>query len=223
MPDTGTGRHAEPVRKAQEGMARASESAIDGIGKATKEALSHGEQATQHAADKVRDVARAMASSAAETAEAVTDVSSKVATQGREVMMQGVRTAADVSGRIADISFGRGHHLLASTAQAMDVYSDAAERSAGNVQALFTSYATLGRGIQQMQHAWLEMLDQTIENAAHKPQDLLRCRNIVELAEVQRDLYLDTIHHVFGASSRLLEMAGRTAQDAVRPLQASRH
>lgn len=216
-------RPAEQVKRAQESTARTNDAAVDTAAKTTKDAVSQGEQVMQNNADKARDVARTMAASAAETAEAVTDVSSKVATQGREVMMQGVRTAADVSGRIADINFGRGHHLVASTAQAMDVYRDAAERSAENVQALFNSYATLGRGIQQMQHAWLEMLDHRIETAAHKPQDLLRCRNIVEVAEVQRDLYLDTLHHVFDASSRLLEMAGRTAQDAVRPLQASRH
>jgi hypothetical protein len=59
-----------------------------------------------------------------------------------------------------------------------------------------------------------------MESAAHKPQDLLRCKNMVELAEVQRDLYLDAINHAFESTSRLLEMAGRTAQDAVRPLRS---
>ena len=79
---------------------------------------------------------------------------------------------------------------------------------------------TFGRGLQSMQHAWLEMMDHTMEHAAHKPQDLLRCKNMVELAEVQRDLYLDAINHAFESTSRLLDIAGRTAQDAVRPLHA---
>ncbi len=135
----------------------------------------------------------------------------------------GVRTAAGVGSQIADMSYGRGHHLLATSVQVMDIYRDAAQRSADRLQALFSSYMSLGRGIQRMQHAWLEMLDHTLENAAHKPQDLLRCNNVVEVAEVQRDLYLEAIRHAFESSSQLLELAGSTVQDAVRPMQSASH
>jgi hypothetical protein len=137
--------------------------------------------------------------------------------------LMGVRTAAGVGSRVADIGLDRGHHLLASATHAMDIYRDASERSAERVQALFSSYLTFGRGLQAMQHAWLEIVDQTIENAAHKPQDLLRCKNMVEVAEVQRDLYIGTINHALESTTRLLEMAGRTAQDAARPLQSDHH
>jgi hypothetical protein len=147
-------------------------------------------------------------------------MSTKAAEQSREVMLMGVRTAAGVGSRVADISFGRGHHMMSSAAHAMDVYRDASERSAERVQALFSSAMVMGRGLQNMQHAWLEMMDHTMENATHKPQDLLRCKNMVELAEVQRDLYLNAINHAFESTSRLLDLAGRTAQDAVRPLRS---
>jgi hypothetical protein len=40
---------------------------------------------------------------------------------------------------------------------------------------------------------------------------------------VQRDLYLDTINHAVESGSRLLELASRAAQDAVRPLQHGHH
>jgi hypothetical protein len=155
----------------------------------------------------------------AETADAATAISSKVAEQSRAAIWTAARTAAGVSSRVADISFGRSHNLLNSTARALDVYRDASERSAERVHALFSSYMTLGRGLQQIQHAWLEIVDHSLENAAHKPQDLLRAKSVVELAEVQRDLYLSTINHAVESGSRLLELAARTAQEAVRPLQ----
>lgn len=164
-----------------------------------------------------------MNEAAAETANAASTLSSKAADRGRDMMMSSMHTAADVSSHAADISFGRGQHLLASAAHAMDVYRDASERSANRVQALMSSAMTLSRGIQQMQHAWLEMLDHSLEHAAHKPQDLLRCRTLVEVAEVQRDLYLDAINYAFESSSRLLELAGRMAQEAGRPLQTVTH
>ena len=92
--------------------------------------------------------------------------------------------------------------------------------SSERVHALFSSAMVVSRGLQSMQHAWLEMMDHTMEHATHKPQDLLRCKNAIEVAEVQRDLYLDAINHAFESTSRLLDIAGRTAQDAVRPLRS---
>jgi hypothetical protein len=121
------------------------------------------------------------------------------------------------------MNFDRGHHMLSSALQAMDVYRNASERSAGQMQALWSSYMAFGRGLQQMQHAWLEMVEQTMGNATRKPQDLLRCKNIVELAEAQRDLYLEAVNYSVDSTGRLLDIAGRTAQDAVRPLQSLAH
>jgi len=77
----------------------------------------------------------------------------------------------------------------------------------------------MGLGMQSMQRAWLEMLDHTIEHATHKLHELLRCKNMTELAEVQRDLCVDLVNQALESNSRLLELAARTAQDAVRPLQ----
>jgi hypothetical protein len=121
------------------------------------------------------------------------------------------------------MSFDRGQKMLSSAAQAMEIYTDATGRSAERMQALVSSAMIMGRGIHKMQHAWLEILDRSMDQAAHRPQDLLRCKSMVELAEVQRDLYTDAVNRAFESSTRLLELAGRTAQDAVRTLQAAHH
>jgi hypothetical protein len=192
---------------------------MEAAGKATKDAIDETGNIARNGADH----ARAASHTITETAGMAAGLSSRAVEQGREALLMGVRTAAGVGSRVADAGFGRGHHLLASATQAMDIYRDASERSAERVQALFSSYLTFGRGLQAMQHAWLEMADNTLENAAHKPQDLLRCKNIVEVAEVQRDLYIGAINHALESTSRLLEMAGRTAQDAVRPLRSNHH
>jgi hypothetical protein len=212
---------SETSKSAAEAVKKPSQTIVDASARTAKETVSQVSQAAQTVTDRARDAGQSMTESVAETANAATDISTKVAEQGREVMLLGMRTAAGVSGRVADIGYGRGHHLLASTVHAMDIYRDASERSAGRMQALLSSALTLGRSIQQMQHAWLEILDHTLEHAAHKPQDLLRCKTLVEVAEVQRDLYLDAINHAFKSSTRLLELASRTAQEAARPLQTT--
>lgn len=215
-----TMKTAETTRKATDQAARSSQAGIDAASKVTKDAISETSQVAEHAADRAREAGQSMTETVAETANAAANMSTKAAEQGREAMMMGVRTAAGVGSRVADISFGRGHDLMSSAAHAMDIYRDASERSAQRVQALFSSAMVMGRGLQSMQHAWLEMMDHTMEHAAHKPQDLLRCKNVIEFAEVQRDLYLDAINHAFESTSRLLDLAGRTAQDAVRPLRS---
>jgi hypothetical protein len=214
---------AESNRKTSENAARAGQATVESAGRAAKETMHETARTVENGADRAKEAVHTMTDTVTESADAATAMSSKVAEQSREVMLMAARTAAGVSGRVADISYGRSHHMLNSTARVMDVYRDATERSAEHVHALFSSYMSLGRGLQQIQHAWLEAIDHSLENATHKPQDLLRCKNLVELAEVQRTLYLDTINNAVESSSRLLEMASRAAQEAVRPLQNGRH
>jgi hypothetical protein len=213
----------ETAKKASDSTARSSQAAIDAVGKATKETISETSQAAQDGGDHGKEASQKVTETVAETAGAAAQMSAKAAEQSREVMMMGMRTVADIGSRVADISFGRGHHVMASTVQAMDVYRDATERSAERAKALFSSAMIVGRGWQQMQKTLLEMVDYTMENAAHKPQDLLRCENIVGLAEVQRDLYLGAVNHAFESTTRLLDLAGRMVQDAARPLQSHHH
>jgi hypothetical protein len=215
-----TTKPTEAVRKSTDHAARSTQANIDTAGKTAKEAISETSQVAQNGADRAKEIAQSMTETVSETANAATNMSTKAVEQSREVLMMGMRTAAGVGSRVADISFGRGHDMMSSAAHVMDIYRDASERSAERVQALFSSAMMMGRGLQNMQHAWLEMMDHSMEHAAHKPQDLLRCKNVTELAEVQRDLYLDAINHAFESTSRLLDLAGRTAQDAVRPLRS---
>jgi hypothetical protein len=218
-----TTRTTDGPKKVADPTAKSSQATVEMAGKAGKDFASETSQTAQQGINRAREATIGMTETAVETARAATHVSSKAAEQSREVLMMGVRTVAGVGSRMADISFGRGHHLLATAAHAMDIYREASERSTEHMQALFASYMTFGRGLQDLQHAWLKMVDHTMETAAHKPQDLLRCKNIVEFAAVQRDLYVDAVNHAVESTSRLLDIAGRTAQDAVRPLRPDTH
>jgi hypothetical protein len=218
-----TSKAAETAKKAMDNTARSSQTAIETAGKAMKESISETDHRARNAASDTAEAGQSTTETVVEAANAAANLSTKAAEQGREVLMIGMRTAADVGSRVADISFGRSHHIVASTAQAMDIYRDVSERSAERIQSLLSSAVTFGRGLQQMQQAWLEMFDHTRENGTPKPHDLLRCKNIVEVAEVQRDLYLNAVNRAFESTTRLLDLAGRTAQDAVRPLQSHKH
>jgi hypothetical protein len=189
-------------------------------GRTTREALGQGEEMTQHAAEELRDVGEAVAETVVRTTDAAVEMGQRVAEQGREVMLLGVRAAAGMTGRIADAGNGRSHRVLGAAARALDIYREVGDRTAENVQALVTSYMTLGRGAQRIQHAYLELLDRALDRVTHKPQDLLRCKTLEEFAEVQRDLYLEAVNQAVESSTTLLQLAAQTAQQAMRPLQA---
>jgi hypothetical protein len=218
-----TSKPSETTKRATDGAARSSQATVEAASKTAKDTVGETDQLARNNADRARQAGQSVTETVAETANTAVHVSTMAAESSREVLMMGMRTAADVGSRVADISFGRGHHLMSSAVHAMDVYRDASERSVERVQAVFSSAMMFGRGMQQMQHAWLEMIGQSMENAAHKPQDLLRCKNLVEVAEVQRDLYLDAVNQAFESTGRLLDLSGRAAQDAVRPLQLHHH
>jgi hypothetical protein len=188
--------------------------------RAAGEALGPPEAAAQPATEELRHVGEAVAETVARTADAAVEMGQRVADQSREVMLLGVRAAAGMNGSIADAGLGRSHRVLGATARALDIFRQAGDSTADQMQALFAATLSVGRGMQQMQHAYLEMLDRAVEHAAHKPRDLLQCRTLEEVAEVQRDLYLDLVNHALQSSTTLLQLAAQTAQHAVRPLQA---
>lgn len=218
-----TTKASESAKRASDNLTRSSQAAVDAAGKATKEAISETGRVTQNTADRAKEVGENIRETVVQTTDVAANLSATTAEQGREAMMTGMRAVSGVGGRATDISFSRGHQMMSSAAHALDIYRNASERSAERVQALFSSAMILGHGLQQMQRAWLEMVEHRMGAATHKPQDLLRCKNVVELAEVQRDLYLDAVDHAFELTSRLLDLAGRTAQDAVRPLKSHYH
>jgi hypothetical protein len=186
---------------------------------AARETLDRTEELGHRFAEGTRDIGDAMTDAAVRTAGVASEMGQRAAEQGRDVMLLGLRSAAGMNGRFADVSYGRSHHLLGATARALDIYREAGEHTAENVQALITSSISLGRGIQQMQHAYVDLWGRAMERAKRKPQDVLHAKTLEELAEVQRDLYLDAVNYALEASTTLLQLTARVTQDAMRPLQ----
>lgn len=192
----------------------------DTASRTAREAMDRGEDVAHQTVEDLRDVGETVADTVVKTTDAAVEMGQRVAEQGQEVMMLGVRAAAGMNGRLAEAGYGRGHRVLGAAARALQVWQEASSTTAENVQALFSTYFTVGQGLQQMQHAYVEMLDRAVDQAAHKPQALLRAKSLVELAEVQRDLYLDAVNRAVESSTTLLQIAAQTAQQAMRPLQA---
>jgi hypothetical protein len=193
-------RPAEPTRKGQESTTRT----VDAVSKVVAEPVVQAARIPQSVVEEVTS-----------TMEAV----SENVSEGQYLLIAGVRSA----GAIAKIGLDRGQRLLASTVQVMDVYRDATTRSTDRLQAMLSSCFTFGRGMQQMQRVYLTALDQTIQIVARKPRDALRYDNIVAVAEIQRDLYLEAVRLGHDTSQQLLDITIRAATEAALPLQSNTH
>lgn len=184
-----------------------------------REALERGEEMGHHVTEEFRDVGETMADTMVRTTDAAVEMGHRVAEQSREVMLLGVRAAAGMNGRLADASYGASRFLRAS-ARAMQMYQEAGENTADHLEALFSASVTVSRGLQKMQHAYADMLDQAVNGATHRPRDLMRCKSLEEVAELQRDLYVDAVNRAVESGTTLLQIAAQTAQQAIRPLNA---
>ena len=216
-----TKKPSQPAREGIEQAREAGQTTVNSTVRSSQEALGRAGDMLNRTVDQAGVIGSSMADTMARSTEATVDLSQRVAEQGREAMRFGLRTAASVNSQLADTSYDRNHRVLESTTRALETYREAAASSAEKMQTLFASWATFGRGVQQMQVAYLQLLDRTLKSASHKPQDLLRAKSVEEFAAIQRDLYIDTVNHALEASSALMQMVAGVAQEA-RPAPQSR-
>src|SRR6185312_6253574 len=148
-----------------------------------------------------------------------TETVKRISQQSQEAAASGFRAIMGVQVPLADVGLEQGRRMIDATARVTDVYREAAERSADDVQALVSSMQTFGRGLQQWQHAFLDLMNQSAERISRKGGDFMSARSPVQVAEVQRDLYLDAVQGLFAANTTLLQLGVQIAQDTMRPLQ----
>jgi hypothetical protein len=171
------------------------------------------------ASARARELAEEGAKASEQVAEAAVQAARTATEQSQENLNAGVQLLLQAQAPLAEVGYEQGRRFAAASARIADLYREAAERSADDTHALVAAFSSLGRGLQQWQHACFDLMSRSLERAAGRREALFRCRSAVELAEAQRDLYLDGIDTLFTSSVTLLELSSRIAQDAVRPLQ----
>ncbi len=145
------------------------------------------------------------------------ELTREAAEAGRETVGQGAQAAAEWQKQVA--GFGTGQQLLGATARVMDIYRGASEETSANARALADTFAHLGRGMQGLQKTYIQLLDRAARRAATRPMALLRCKSLEDFAQVQRDMYVESLNYSLEATGTLLEAAGSVAQDALKSLQ----
>lgn len=103
---------------------------------------------------------------------------------------------------------------------AIDRGADAAAARTHDMAIAFkTSYGVFTDGIQELQHAYWSILQQSFDVAASAPAELMRCRNMTEVAEIQREVLHKCLDGLVDANRALMNVSNRVTESATRPLR----
>ena len=145
----------------------------------------------------------------------IRDAADETLQAGRQIMEKGAEPIARTADTLADVTrhaanegeemVRSGLRAFAGARQPLADTSYAQGRRAAveaDVRTFVGYYTQLGRGFVQMQQSYFDML-----------------RRSMEVAEVQRDLYRNTVTTTIEASRTVLLAAAQAAQSAMQPFQ----
>lgn len=118
-------------------------------------------------------------------------------------------------------------HVRQAASETVDAAADTAQRATGEVAraardltgAFANSYGVLADGIQELQHGYWRVVQSSFDLATSAPAEMMRCRSLTELSELQREIFTKYLDGVADANRTLIDVSARVAGQAVRPLQ----
>jgi hypothetical protein len=117
-------------------------------------------------------------------------------------------------------------HIAGTVQEAADRVADTARRTAGDAVsatreltgAFTTSYGAFAEGIQELQHGYWRIVQNSFDIATSAPAEMMRCRNMTQLSELQREIFSKYLDGVVDANKMLIDVTARVAETAARPL-----
>jgi hypothetical protein len=129
-----------------------------------------------------------------------------------------------VPGALHDGGSGNGEQTGKEAADRIDATAvhtaEEAVRTARDLSGAFaSSYSAFADGIQELQHGYWRIVQQSVDIAATAPAEMMRCRSLTELSELQRGIFHKYLDGVVNVNRTLMDVSTRVAGNAVKPLQ----
>jgi len=125
-----------------------------------------------------------------------------------------------------DTQEAKVEHIAGTAHEAADRVADTAQRITGEAVhatrdltgAFATSYGVFADGIQELQHGYWRIVQNSFNIATSAPAEMMRCRNLTELSELQREIFSKYLDGVVDANKTLIDVSARVAETAAKPL-----
>ncbi|MBL3675837.1 hemerythrin domain-containing protein [Paracoccus aerius] len=176
-------------------------------------------------AEAERQAAEAERALAAEQAVARTQkeaerVARETTEQVAEVMERGRAAAQDQARQIGEGLTERAQQMASDSQEAMTVYRDAARMLAGDVQVVSTTSAVSVQALSDVSSAWMDWFGKAARTNVELSQQLIGSRTLKAAAEAQRAFAMSVMHNWMERRTAMLQIAQRSSQQALNPLQA---
>lgn len=144
----------------------------------------------------------------------------RIATEGvSAALRQGAETATEGARRLTQEVAQQAEHGSRSMLAAAEIYSETAQLTAEDLQAITTCSTIAAGGMTELRQTWMDWLGRTLRSSARASQELLRCTTIEQVAEVQRSFLKENLDHLLEGSAQMLRISGRVSEDARRPIE----
>lgn len=112
--------------------------------------------------------------------------------------------------------FERGGRAMLAAAE---IFGETAQLTAEDFQAIATCSTIAAGGMTELRQAWMECLSRGLRAGARASREMMGCRTIDQLADVQRSFLKESLENLLEGSAQLLRISGRISEDARRPIE----
>jgi CBS domain-containing protein len=134
-------------------------------------------------------------------------------------LRRGVNAGADALREAGTGAAEQADRAAQSMTQAAGTYGAVARGAAEEMQALMRVPTAAIGGLQEVSLTWSRVLGQAMETNARFSQELLRCRTVQDVAEVQGRFLRESLAGLRESGAELLRATRRLAEHALEPME----
>ncbi|EYD76335.1 hypothetical protein Rumeso_02093 [Rubellimicrobium mesophilum DSM 19309] len=135
-----------------------------------------------------------------------------------EMVGRGAASLQDSARQVTATMTERAQQIASETRDAMAVYSGSSQPFAEDLQAIRASSAVSREAASEVYTAWMEWVEKATRGNAEMSQQLIQCRSVKQVAEVQRQFMSGALRNWMESRAKVLEIAQRASRQALRPL-----
>lgn len=138
--------------------------------------------------------------------------------EARRESGNGGSTAERAVGQAAEFGERQTEQIRSMASQTARIYQSLGEDSRGDMDAFMQSGARLAKGMQDMGWEILQFGQQSLRLSLKTANDLMTCRSVEDMMQVQQDFLRESMDTIMQESARMIELSNSVATDAVAPL-----
>ena len=106
--------------------------------------------------------------------------------------------------------------------RAGEISGETVQKTAEPIQVLTGASKAAVTGVNELRQVWVGWVNSALQTNARAAHQLFQCRNLGDLAEVQRNFAEESMSCWLESSSRMLQLTRRMVGDAVHPIEEQR-